>query len=104
MFIIEALATGGGSKGGAGGNRKKTGYSRGIKAVGRRPKALRMGIVGVAVVQFVGHTMLRKSATVVLVVALVVCKPSTKNLYNFPYGLLYRFFFVIMKTVIPHTI
>lgn len=37
MFIIEALAKGGGSKGGAGGNRRKTGYSRGIQAVGRRP-------------------------------------------------------------------
>ena len=41
MFAIEALANGGGSKGGAGGNRKKTGYSRGIKAVGRRPEALK---------------------------------------------------------------
>lgn len=36
MFIIEALATGGGS-GNAGSNRKKTGYSRGVRAVGRRP-------------------------------------------------------------------
>ena len=35
MFIIEALASGG--KGSAGGNRKKTGYSRGVQAVGRRP-------------------------------------------------------------------
>jgi hypothetical protein len=35
MFIIEALASGG--SGSAGGNRKKTGYSRGIQAVGRRP-------------------------------------------------------------------
>ena len=35
MFIIEALASGG--SGSAGGNRKKSGYSRGIQAVGRRP-------------------------------------------------------------------
>ena len=35
MFVIEALASGGG--GGAGSNRQKTGYSRGIQAVGRRP-------------------------------------------------------------------
>ena len=36
MFIIEAFATGG--KGGnAGSNRPKTGYSRGVRAVGRRP-------------------------------------------------------------------
>ena len=36
MFIIEALATGGG-RGNAGSNRPKTGYSRGVQAVGRRP-------------------------------------------------------------------
>ena len=35
MFIIEALASGG--SGSAGGNRRQTGYSRGIQAVGRRP-------------------------------------------------------------------
>ena len=39
MFVIEAFASGGSGKGGAGGNRKKTGYSRGIQAVGRRPAA-----------------------------------------------------------------
>ena len=37
MFVIEALASGGGGRGGAGGNRPQTGYSRGIQAVGRRP-------------------------------------------------------------------
>ena len=36
MFIIEARASGGGS-GNAGSNRPKTGYSRGVQAVGRRP-------------------------------------------------------------------
>ena len=35
MFVIEALASGG--KGSAGGNRSKTGYGRGVQAVGRRP-------------------------------------------------------------------
>lgn len=37
MFVIEAFATGGGKGGNAGSNRPKTGYSRGVQAVGRRP-------------------------------------------------------------------
>lgn len=36
MFVINAIAQQNHS-GGAGGNRKKSGYGRGIKAVGRRP-------------------------------------------------------------------
>ena len=35
MFVIEALAKGG--SGNAGGNRRQTGYSRGVQAVGRTP-------------------------------------------------------------------
>ena len=35
MFVINAFAEP--TKGGAGGNRKKTGYGRGVQAVGRRP-------------------------------------------------------------------
>lgn len=39
MFVINAIAQQNHS--GAGGNRKKTGFSRGIKAVGRAPKPLK---------------------------------------------------------------
>ena len=35
MFVINAFAEQ--PKSGAGGNRKRTGYSRGVQAVGRRP-------------------------------------------------------------------